>query len=107
VSKVLQETVPAVRSLGAIPKKVLSYPKEHERKTPKSESEKCKACSRCKSDLERNNSAKENKITQTGQIRDSPESSLEDLDAAAKSKENTAHTAIRGQLNEPQTFSKY
>lgn len=47
VSKVLQETVPAVRSLGAIPKKLSThYQKENERKTPKSESEKCKACSR-------------------------------------------------------------
>lgn len=47
VSKVLQETVPAVRSLGAIPKKLSSHhPREIERKTPKSESEKCRACSR-------------------------------------------------------------
>ncbi|ENN80228.1 hypothetical protein YQE_03347, partial [Dendroctonus ponderosae] len=82
VSKVLQDTVPAVRSLGAIPKKLSSHhPREIERKTPKSESEKCRACSRCKFDAEKAKSSKENKVTQTGLIRDSPSSSFEDIDA--------------------------
>ncbi|CAG9762516.1 unnamed protein product [Ceutorhynchus assimilis] len=87
VSKVLQETVPAVRSLGAIPKKLSShYQKENERRTPKSESEKCRACSRCKSDPEKSKSFKENKVTQTGKVKDSPpNSSFEDLEAAAMS----------------------
>ncbi|KAL3266292.1 hypothetical protein HHI36_010472 [Cryptolaemus montrouzieri] len=54
VSKVLQETVPAARSLGAIPKKSRGLPSSQSndhsgRKTPKSESEKCSKC-RSKSD---------------------------------------------------------
>ncbi|XP_050297941.1 pecanex-like protein 1 isoform X2 [Anthonomus grandis grandis] len=79
VSKVLQETVPAVRSLGAIPKKLSQ--KDVERKTPKSESEKCKACSRCKSDPEKSKSLKENKVTQTTRLKGiSPSTSYEDLE---------------------------
>ncbi|KAK9870316.1 hypothetical protein WA026_006402 [Henosepilachna vigintioctopunctata] len=47
VSKVLQETVPVTRSLGAIPKKSRGLPPPSDpsgKKTPKSESEKCSRC---------------------------------------------------------------
>lgn len=101
VSKVLQETVPAVRSLGAIPKKSY-YQKDSERKTPKSESEKCRSCSRCKSDSDRGKSMKENKVTQTCRLKESPSSSLEGLDMAVESpgkreKSNTPKRVISKQ----------
>ncbi|XP_066152937.1 pecanex-like protein 1 isoform X2 [Euwallacea fornicatus] len=108
VSKVLQETVPAVRSLGAIPKRLSSYHKEHERKTPKSESEKCKACSRCKSDPEKQKSLKENKVTQTGGVKGSPGSSCEDLDtgAASVSKKDSGTLPKKDALKQSQLKSE-
>ncbi|CAH0560950.1 unnamed protein product [Brassicogethes aeneus] len=89
VSKVLQETVPsAARSLGAIPKKTRasnqSSSDQSGRKTPKSESEKCSMC-RCKSDPRtdeekiKSQSTKENKVTQTLRLSDSP-SPVEGID---------------------------
>ncbi|KAJ8972889.1 hypothetical protein NQ317_008510 [Molorchus minor] len=76
VSKVLQETVPSARSLGAIPKKTRGSSSHSEtvKKTPKSESEKCSIC-RCKPESEERNksrSMKENKITQTLRQSESP-----------------------------------
>ncbi|KAG5897163.1 hypothetical protein JTB14_020892 [Gonioctena quinquepunctata] len=79
VSKVLQETVPSTRSLGAIPKRNRTSTMEQQstssgvRKPPKSESEKCSVC-RCKpssrSENKSGRSMKENKVTQT-QLRQS------------------------------------
>ncbi|KAL1506032.1 hypothetical protein ABEB36_005467 [Hypothenemus hampei] len=89
VSKVLQETIPAVRSLGAIPKKLSYYQRENERRPPKAESVKCKACSRCKSDLDKEQSLKEHKVTQTGRGKDSPDSTVEEPeDQSSRNKEN-------------------
>lgn len=89
VSKVLQETVPSARSLGAIPKKLRPQTSVQElhTKTPravvKSESERC--CRR-KTDrrhddrsFTRNRSMKENKLTQTLRQNDSSVEGLECL----------------------------
>ncbi|XP_076252556.1 pecanex isoform X2 [Rhynchophorus ferrugineus] len=103
VSKVLQDTVPSVRSLGAIPKKSSArYQKDAERRTPNSESEKCRSCSRCKSDTDRRKSSKENKLTQTA--KGSPSSSLEGLDIAveASSKSDKSGTPKRVTMKQPQ-----
>ncbi|CAH1958080.1 unnamed protein product [Acanthoscelides obtectus] len=79
VSKVLQETVPAARSLGAIPKKSrasTSHDVQGSKRPPRSESEKCSIC-RCKplrkEERRRERHAmKENKVTQTLRQTDSP-----------------------------------
>lgn len=81
VSKVLQETVPSVRSLGAFPKKSRQSTNNAEhssKRMPKSESEKCSVC-RCKPaksedrpSTSTSRSMKENKVTQTLRQSDSP-----------------------------------
>ncbi|XP_060530185.1 pecanex-like protein 1 isoform X2 [Cylas formicarius] len=81
VSKVLHETLPVNSGPNLSRKKSLTNSRDLERKTPKSESEKCRACSRSKADVvdAKSKSLKENKVTQTVPIKDSV--SLEDLDA--------------------------
>lgn len=89
VSKVLQETVPSARSLGAIPKKLCSAASHQEASTKnsravkKTESEKCcrRRHDRHQSDRNshRNHSLKENKLTQTMRQYDSSVEGLECL----------------------------
>lgn len=89
VSKVLQETVPSARSLGAIPKKLRPQTSVQElhTKTPravvKSESERCcrRRTDRRQDDrnFTRNRSMKENKLTQTLRQNDSSVEGLECL----------------------------
>lgn len=91
VSKVLQETVPSARSLGAIPKKLRPQTtgQESHTKTPravvKSESERCcrRRSDRRQDDpsksFTRNRSMKENKLTQTLRQNDSSVEGLECL----------------------------
>lgn len=103
VSKVLQETVPSARSLGAIPKKLRPQTSVQElhTKTPrtvvKSESERC--CRRRtdrrqhddKNNFTRNRSMKENKLTQTLKQSDSSVEGLECLVQPGTS----SHTRLR------------
>lgn len=88
VSKVLQETVPSARSLGAIPKKLRSTASHHEtssktsRPIKKSESEKYphrRYHHQGQRNTHRNRSMKENKVTQTVRHYDSSVEGLECL----------------------------
>lgn len=90
VSKVLQETVPSARSLGAIPKKLRSTASRHEtgnknsRPIKKTESEKCHnrryhQGQQTSRNAHRNRSMKENKVTQTVRQYDSSVEGLECL----------------------------
>lgn len=110
VSKVLQETVPSARSLGAIPKKLRPQTSVQElhTKTPravvKSESERCcrRRTDRRQDDrhFTRNRSMKENKLTQTLRQNDS---SIEGLECLVLP--STSHTRLR-RLSVPRRSGK-
>ncbi|XP_074039325.1 pecanex isoform X2 [Leptinotarsa decemlineata] len=94
VSKVLQETVPSTRSLGAIPKRNRATSVDQPipsgmLKPPKSESEKCSVC-RCKpisksEDGKDGRLTKENKLTQTQTRQSESPSPVEGLECVVYS----------------------